>query len=167
MLEQNQGHLGPDSQWSTYESNVQAYRGLSMSVQSLYLAVGAILLGVGDNLPFFTVFALAMVTTWYVFFPVIYARCAIVDFYKFALESRFDANGAARENAGDTHLSPRAYADVLRGRALRARVASQIEMSTGERFRTMRQTRVKLDLVVPSSVTIVWIVFALYMVIAR
>jgi len=44
MVEQHQGHISPDSQWSTYEANVQSYRGLSMSAQSLYLAVGAILL---------------------------------------------------------------------------------------------------------------------------
>ncbi len=167
MLEQNQGHISPDSQWSTYEANVQSYRGLSMSAQSLYLAVGAILLGVGDKLPFFTVLVLAMVTTWYVFFPVIFARCAIVDFHKFDLGSRFTGAGDLRGASDDSRLSERAYANLWRGRPLRARVASQIPMPAGQRFRTMRQTRLKLDLFIPVSITVVWAVFALYIVFAH
>ncbi|WP_425836893.1 hypothetical protein [Microbacterium sp. PA5] len=166
MVEQHQGHISPDSQWSTYEANVQSYRGLSMSAQSLYLAVGAILLGVGDRLPFFTVLILAMVTTWYVFFPVIFARCAIVDFHKFDLGSRFDRDGNPRESTDDSRLSERAYANLWRGRGLRARVASHIDMPAGQRFRTMRQTRLKLDLFIPISVTIVWLVFAAYILLS-
>ncbi|KZE91477.1 hypothetical protein [Microbacterium sp. TNHR37B] len=167
MLEQNQGHISPDSQWSTYEANVQSYRGLSMSAQSLYLAVGAILLGVGDKLPFFTVLVLAMVTTWYAFFPVIFARCAIVDFHKFDLGSRFTSTGDLRDGSDDSRLSERAYANLWRGRPLRARVASQIPMPAGQRFRTMRQTRLKLDMFIPVSITVVWGVFALYIVFAH
>ncbi|WEK14840.1 MAG: hypothetical protein P0Y48_06520 [Candidatus Microbacterium phytovorans] len=167
MVEQHQGHISPDSQWSTYEANVQSYRGLSMSAQSLYLAVGAILLGVGDKLPFFTVLVLAMVTTWYVFFPVIFARCAIVDFHKFDLGSRYNAHGEVRESRDDSRLSERAYANLWRGRALRARVASHIDMPAGQRFRTMRQTRLKLDLFIPVSVTVVWVVFALYILLSH
>jgi len=166
MVEQHQGHISPDSQWSTYEANVQSYRGLAMSAQSLYLAVGAILLGVGDKLPFFTVLVLAMVTTWYVFFPVIFARCAIVDFHKFNLGSRFDVHGDLRATEADSRLLERAYANLWRGRALRARVGAQIEMPARQRFRTMRQTRLKLDLFIPISVSIVWIVFALYILLA-
>lgn len=164
MVEQHQGHITPDSQWSTYESNVQAYRGLSMSAQALYLAVGAILLGTGMRLPFFTVFILAMVTTWYVFFPVIFARTAIVDYHKFDLGSRFDEVGLPRAAESSARLSERAYASVTRGRALRARVASHIDMPPGQKFRTMRQTRLKLDLFIPISITIVWAIFAAYIV---
>lgn len=165
MVEQHQGHISPDSQWATYEANVQSYRGLSMSAQSLYLAVGAILLGIGDKLPFFTVFALAMTTTWYVFFPVIFARTAIVDYHKFNFRERFTAVGTLRVSQGETPLSERAYANLWKGRALRSRVASHIDMPEGQTFRTMRQTRLKLDVFVPASMTVVWVIFAIYFVV--
>ncbi|MFK3835800.1 hypothetical protein [Microbacterium sp. NPDC087868] len=162
MVEQFQNHITPDSQWSTYEANVQSYRGLSMSAQSLYLAVGAILLGLGDKVPFFTVFVLAMVTTWYVFFPVIFARTAVVDFHKFNFGERFSKDGALRTAREDSKLSERAYANVLGGRRLRANVASNIDMPPGQNFRTMRQTRLKLDVFIPASMTVVWCIFAVY-----
>ena len=137
MVEKYQGHLTPDSQWQTYETSVQSYRGLSMSAQSLYLAVGAILLGTGFRIPFYAVFLMAMVTAWYVFFPVIRARTAIVDYHKYHFRQRFDEYGNMTETPPEQPLSERAYANVWRGRALRRRVASQISMPGGERFTTI------------------------------
>jgi hypothetical protein len=165
MVEEHTRHIGPDNQWATYEANVQAYRGLAMSAQSLYLAVGAILLGADLTLPFFAVMVMALVTAWYVFFPVIFARTAIVDFHKFNLRNRFDRDGnRVGEVPPDNRLLERHYASVWTGRALRKRVYSQIEMPNGQRFSTLRQTRWKLDVFVPGVVTIVWFIFAAYIV---
>ncbi|MFV0496089.1 hypothetical protein [Mycobacterium sp.] len=162
MVEQYQGHISSDTQWNTYETNVQAYRGLSISAQSLYLAVGAILLTQGDKLPFFTTFALAMTTMWYVFFPVIFARTAIVDFHKYSFRDRFTEVGELRTSSDDLPLSERTYANLWRGRKLRKRVASLVDMPEGKPFRTIRQTRLKLDVFLPVSMTVVWVAFGIY-----
>jgi len=41
-----------EGKWSTYESNVQAYRGLFLSSQSIFLAIGAITLEKSSLLTF-------------------------------------------------------------------------------------------------------------------
>ncbi|MBS1675705.1 MAG: hypothetical protein JSS74_17285 [Actinobacteria bacterium] len=161
----NEGHLGADSQWSTYESNVQAYRGLSMSAQSLFLAVGAILLGFGMKIPFFTVLAMAIISTWYVFFPVIFARTAIADYHKFNMERRFARNGERASDPAEP-LREKDYANVLHGRALRRKVYAGMQLPGQPPFHTLRETRRKLDLIMPGLVTLVWIIFALYILLS-
>jgi hypothetical protein len=161
MAEGPQGHISSENQWTTYEANVQSYRSLSMSAQSVYLAVGAILLGAEIKIPFYAVLGFAMVTTWYIFFPLIFARTAIVDFYKFDLGSLFDADGHLRALSGkESRLSERAYANVLKGRHLRKKVYAALEIPGPKPFRTLRETRVKLDVIVPITMTLVWLIFA-------
>lgn len=133
-----------------------------MSVQSLFLAVGAILLGDDSWLPFFAVATMAVVATWWVFFPVIFARTAIVDFHKFSLGSRFDRHGRPLSDpvtADGGVLAEREYAAVWRGRRLRRAVYRSLSTASDGRFVTLRQTRRKLDLYLPALVTIVWAVF--------
>lgn len=153
-------------QWSVYESNVQAYRGLAMSAQSLFLAVGAILLD--ETLPLIAVMVLAMTATWWVFFPVIFARTAIVDFHKFDLGRRFDRAGHVREDPAAPGLREVEYAKVT-NRALRGRVYAEVTRGNRVRygadapaFRTLRQTRLKLDLVMPCLFTAAWATFVAY-----
>lgn len=147
----------PTGLWSTYEGNVQAYRGLALSAQSLFLAVGAILLDGDLTVPFVTVFALAMVSTWWVFFPVIFARTAIVDYYKFHLGRRIDRLGQRADSDTTDFLVDKEYARVTNW-SLRRKVYRQVSPS----FRTMRLTRVKLDLVMPVLLTITWGIFLAY-----
>ena len=113
--------ISPDSSWSTYESNVQAYRQLGLQAQSLYLAVGAILLTFGYGIPFFAVFALAMLSAWYIYFPAIFARTAIVDFHKYQLAKDFTRSGHvfADSDTGEEALFERDYARVGDGQIRR------------------------------------------------
>lgn len=157
-------------QWSTYEANVQSYRGLAVSAQSLFLAVGAILLE--DRLvPFLVVFAFAMLATWWVFFPVIFARTAVVDFHKFDLAKSFDRAGRPAPGSTDP-LRETEYARVT-NRALRRAVYGAVTSDRrarlgpdAEPFRTLRQTRLKLDLILPLMFSVVWVTFAVYAVLA-
>lgn len=163
MVEDLQRHIQTDNQWSTYESNVQAYRQMSIAAQSLYLAVGAILLSADTAIAFFVTMAMALLTTWYVFFPVIFARCAIADYHKFNMRERFDSRGNRVDTpSGQDFLLERAYANLLRGSKLRRAVAAALG-SQGKPFRVLRQTRVKLDLVLPASFTLVWLIFGIDM----
>lgn len=164
MPEEFQGHIAPDSQWATYESNVQAYRGLGMSAQSLFLAVGAILLGFGMKIPFFAVFVMAMIAAWYVFFPVIFARTAIADYHKFDLRNRFARDGNPSTGAEGDFLREKEYARVWGGGALRRTVYSGMRLPGAPAFRTMRDTRRKLDVIMPALVSAVWVIFAVYIV---
>jgi hypothetical protein len=161
---------GGDSQWAVYEASVQAYRGLSLSSQSLFLAVGAILLSLEIPVPFFTVMALALASTWYVWFPLIFARTAIVDYHKFQLAKRFDQDGnlfsVSLRDDSNYFLREKDYA-ATGNRVLRGRVYNGLTESGGPRFRTMRMTRKKIDLYLPIFFTIVWTIFAGYVISIR
>jgi len=159
-------HAGTE-QWAIYEGNVQAYRGLAISAQSLFLAVGAILLE-DLELPFTAAMAFALVATWWIFFPVIFARTAIVDFHKFDLGSRFDRDGRPASSGTGEGLREDEYGRVL-NLSLRRRVYEHVTAdrrarlgSDAEPFRTMRQTRRKLDVFLPAIFTAVWVIFAVY-----
>ena len=163
------------TQWTTYESNVQNYRGLGMSTQSILLAVGAIILGQHQRFTFAALAVIAEIVTWFIFFPSIFARTAIVDFHKFEMAQKFDrfANPKAadgpRPDPGDqnAHLLEKEYAKVsLSGVRLRRKVNEELSQRnlikygpSAERFRTLRMTRRNFDVIVPALFTLVWIVF--------
>ena len=152
-------HLQATDQWSVYEANVQSYRNMAMSSQSLYLTAGAIFLGNHESVALFAIMTLALVTQWFIWFPVIFSRTAIVDFHKFNLGERFNADGLKRANAEDAQLDERKYANT-RAHALRKTVyAGMIELGYKD-FRTMRMSRTKIDFYLPLMLTTLWIVFA-------
>lgn len=154
----------PTDLWSTYESTVQGYRQVSASSQSLFLTAGAVLLGWGFRIPFFTVMAMAMITTWYIWFPVIFSRTAIVDYHKYDLASRFDREGRPRTKRADP-LDERDYAR-LTNFALRRRVYTELS-TDGRLHRTIRVSRRKVDVLLPVLFTVVWVIFAVYVLIER
>jgi hypothetical protein len=162
------GQHDATDQWTTYEGNVQAYRGLALSAQGLFLAVGAILLGTESLVPLVAVLCLSMLATWWVFFPVIFARTAIVDFHKFHLGRRFDRSGNPATAATTDFLREKEYARVT-DRDLRRKVYDALTEEerrepgvAAPAFRTMRQTRLKLDLVMPAMFTVTWVIFVAY-----
>lgn len=148
-------------QWAVYEANVQAYRTLSLAMQAILLAVGAILLD--KDLAAVTVTTLgviAFILSWIVLFPVVFSRSAISDYYKFGLGDLFNAKGERSTDANEPRLSERDYADFRQGGELRRGVYAELtEPDAKEPFRTVRQTRFKLDIVVPIFLTFVWALF--------
>ena len=104
--------------------------------------------------------AIALYTSWFIWFPVIFSRTAIVDFYKFKLASKFDETGAERKDKNATHLLDREYARTTNW-SLRKRVYAGMKLANGERFRTMRVSRKKIDLFMPIMISLVWVVFGL------
>jgi hypothetical protein len=151
----------PDVQWSVYEANVQAYRGLSISSQSLFLAVGAILLGADSVGPFLAVLVLAQLTTWYIWFPVIYARTAIVDYHKYDLGEKIDSAGKVMTptTPPSDRLNEREYARSTNFKLRRA-VRDSLVAVSGQPFRTLRTTRFKIDVLLPAMFAVVWAIFA-------
>jgi hypothetical protein len=163
MPQAHTSHLESGSAWSVYEANVQAYRGLSLSTQSLFLTAGAVLLADGLAVPFLAIMTMSIIATWYVWFPVIFARTAIVDYYKFHLASLFDSAGNAvgPGTPEDDRLREKDYARTT-NRALRRRVHASLQdegAGDTQRFRTLRATRRKIDVVIPALLTVVWFIF--------
>jgi hypothetical protein len=106
-----------------------------------------------------------MVSTWYIWFPAIFARTAIVDYHKFELAQQFDEDGRrytlSLKNPGTEYLREKEYAKTT-NLALRRRVYAALTLSDNVPFRTMRLTRMKIDLFLPLFLTAVWVIFAIY-----
>ena len=151
--------FAPDGQWSTYESNVQAYRSNFLSSQSILLAVGAIVLEQKSFLVFIIVFLLAIVQIWYIWVRAIIVRCCIVDFHKFNMSTLFDKDGNCVSNPSEP-LREKDYATITR---TRKKVNDGMTKMMGEKFVNIRLTRFKFDILIPAMMTIIWCAFALYL----
>lgn len=140
----------PTAQWTVYEANVQAYRGLSISSQSILLAVGAILLDRGQPGYVMAILAaLAVGLTWLVWSRVILARVRIADFHKFRLDLKFE-DGGAEVPVGKKPSNPLNESTYVKKRSIRRKIYKALN------YKTMRLSRVKLDVVVPAVFSLIW-----------
>ncbi len=79
------------------------------------------------------------------------------------MDQKVAADGRSRSQPEDPVLNERQYARVsLEGARLRRVVYHTFKQDYGERFRTIRITRLKLDVALPTMTTSVWIVFLIY-----
>jgi len=125
-----------NEKYSIYESLLQSYRTIFISSQSFLIAIGAILLD-SDN-PFwllFTVFVLALVIIWVLWFPVVRARARLVDYYKFG----FDSNKLGKDED-----------DYVHDKEFRNKVNKEVNKIN------WRPTRRKIDIYLPILFTIIW-----------
>lgn len=139
--------------WGIYESNVQQYRGLSVTVQSFFLTVGSLVatsshegVSVLPLMGFVT--GVGLFHLVYVWFLTLRARHKIVDYYKFQVDlnlteaqiAQLEAQCPVDEYVNDTAKRQRVNAEVF-GKP---------------RLRVFRATRLKLDIVVPGLYALVW-----------
>lgn len=131
--------------WSINESLLQSYRSIFISSQSFLLAVGAIVSGKNAAVLFITaVVSLAMI--WLIWFPVVTSRHKIVDYYKFVARlSETDKLRLCSEH------------EYVHNRALRSSANKLFGIDTN-----WRPTRMKIDLLIPVSFTLIWIVLIVY-----
>jgi hypothetical protein len=161
MINHNAGE-----QWSVYESNVQAYRGNFLSSQSLLLAVGAITLDKSIALTIF-ISIIALIQVWYIWVRTIYVRTRIVDYYKYNMNAIFDSSGNQRSS--NTEQARGLDEDTyLRNAGVRKEVHRTMTKLWGrpEKFRTLRLTRLKFDILIPISITLIWFAFMVYSFVA-
>ncbi|MBR3904226.1 MAG: hypothetical protein IKJ51_00750 [Clostridia bacterium] len=144
--------LNRETKWSTYEANVQAYRSNMIASQSFLLAVGALLLEKSFVLLSVCV-AVAMIQLWYIWFRVIWARTKIVDYYKFDLRNRYDAQGKPAENAED-FLDEDTF---IHNAKVRNHVYENLGMYKKKLKQKFRTTRFKLDVLIPVSFSVIWL----------
>ncbi len=136
------------SKWSTYESNVQAYRSNFIASISILLAVGALLIDFGI-IYISSVCLLAVIQIWYVWNRVIISRIKIVDFYKFNLDSYFDNKGLYIGNSKNITDSNRLQEityvkDVKIRKLVHSKMSEHPDWNRKAKFITMRPTRFKL-----------------------
>ena len=148
----------PNEEWGVYESNVQAYRSNFLSSQSILLAVGAITYA--NSFILTTIIAvISVIQIWYIWFRVIYVRTQILDYHKYAMNTIFDKKGNIRDERTNpqNYLSEQTY---IRDKSVRKEVYKNMTSIWGrqENFHTLRLTRIKFDILIPASMTLIWLV---------
>lgn len=149
--------------WGTYESNVQSYRANMIASQSFLLAVGAIFYS--KNIYIEIVCCLiALFQLWCIWFRVIRVRTLIVDFYKFKIYDLFNNEGIYEKN------SPNALKEdvYVKNRSVRKKVNQKLaEVKNNSKLKhNFRLTRIKLDILLPVSFTIIWTLILIFSILA-
>jgi len=139
----DQNNFFKNERWGTNESLLQSYRIIFISSQSFLIAFGAILFD--SNTPLWlliTIVALTFVVIWGLWLPVVRARGLIVDFYKFNIY----VNHPGRES------------DYVHDKKFRDKVNKEVKLPLHSNW---RQTRIKMDILLPIYFTILWFVLIL------
>lgn len=152
-------------QWYLYDANLQAYRSNFISSQSLMLAVGALFIKESPALELL-VAVIALIQMWYIWLPVIRKRTILSDFCKFNEKyglSRLVSNeGMYRtEDSKSVELTEETY---VKNRTIRKKANEILANKNGEHKlkHTYRTTRVKLDILLPITFSLVWIFMCMY-----
>lgn len=157
-----------DLQWSVYDGLLQSYRSHALASQSLLLAVGALLYS--EYVLLVLTFVIAMIQVWFIWFRVIRARAIITDFHKFNTMYGFSSfinrdTGEEEENTARP-LTEEVY---LKNRAVRKR-ANEVLANREKQpklKRNYRLTRIKIDILLPITNTILWAAIVLVRTIER
>ena len=148
-----------EAQWTLYDSHVQAHRSNLLASQSLLLAVGAFLYEKEFLILVFT-FLVAMMQMWYIWVRVIRVRTIISDFHKFNFLYRFSSfvnDRGEKEINPASPLTEETYTgkkDVRR----KANLVLAEETHIPKLKKNYRLTRIKLDIILPISFSVLWLV---------
>lgn len=149
-----------DDGWGIYESNLQAYRSNFLSSQSIMLAIGAILID-ASALVSLLLSAIALIQMFYVWIPVIHYRAILVDFHKYRLNEKFTVNGEWKTREDEEPLTELIYCKNKKIRKNVNYIISQ-KVSRERPFSNWRETRRKIDIIIPLSMTFIWILYDLH-----
>ena len=144
--------------WSVFESNVQTYRANMISSQAFLLAAGAVFVKESFELEVACVI-LALMQLWYIWFRIIRCRTIIVDFYRYNLNEKFN-NVGEKKRPFDNPLESEIY---LKNRVIRKKVNECIFKSG----RRVKWTRIKLDIIMPISFSVMWVLMLAVSMISR
>lgn len=153
--------MNSDNAWAINDANLQSYRNMYLSSQSIMLAVGAILIEKGVIL-IFLLAIIALVQIYWIWIPIMYYRGVLVDFYKFKLGEHFDWNGDFVEEISEHPLTESIYCDSKKIRE-KVNYIYHDKIYKDKPFSNRRKTRRKLDVLMPISMTLMWV---LYIIIA-
>lgn len=157
--------MNNNEQWSVYDTNVQSYRSNFISSQSLLLTVGAIFVNESVWLEG-CVAIIALIQMWLIWFRVINSRTIISDFYKF--NAKYDFSNKINQS-GEIEQNPikpmteETYVK-FKNRKIRKKANANLAYLTGiDKLKSnLRITRIKLDIILPITFTIIWGMMFLY-----
>lgn len=133
--------IDEQTQWSVNETLLQSYRSIFISSQSFMLAVGAIMWD--KNHPVLLIIAvISIVMIWRVWYPVVSSRHKIVDYYKH--RARLSATKCKQLCTED---------EYVHNKTLRDNANKLFELD-----KNMRETRVKVDIIIPAIFSTIWII---------
>ena len=150
--------------WSLYDSIVQSYRSNMIASQSLLLAVEAILFEKSILLEM-VICLIGLIQLWYIWYAIIRARAIISDFHKFNALYNFcqiiDINGNQRSGEHDLPLTEEKY---VKDKNIRDKANAKLaEIMGNEKLKTnFRITRRKLDIYMPISFTLIWVMLVIF-----
>ena len=153
--------------WSTYDSIVQDYRANMLASQSLLLAVEAILFERSILLEII-ICAIGLFQLWYIWFAIIRARTIISDFHKFNALYNFskiiNINGDKSSEQNSLPLTEEKY---VSDKTVRNRANYNLaEITKIPKLKTnFRITRLKLDVILPISFTIIWVILIVFQIV--
>jgi len=100
---------------------------------------------------------------WYIWNRIIVVRSRILDYHKYGMDKFFDCAGELKATA--TSESDFLYETIYAcDRKVRSNVNNNISMNweRKSRFRNMRMTRFKQDVIIPITMTIIWVFYIVY-----
>lgn len=148
------------AEWALYDSITQTYRSNMLASQAILMAVTAIFYGKSWILVVMTCI-LGLFNQWFVWYPVIRSRALISDFHKFNAKFNFSQdvaiNGEKRKPPNSKEITEQVY---VRNKEVRKKANAVLAKKTRqEKYKTnWRPTRKKLDIVLPVSFSIIWLV---------
>lgn len=147
-----------DDSWAIYESNLQAYRSGFLSSQSIMLAVGAILIDKNMYVVIIIAF-IAVLQIIYVWIPVIHYRALLVDFHKYRMDEKFDCNGEWKEETKNSRVLTELI--YCKNKKIRTKVNYLLSKHVARErpFSNWRETRRKIDIVIPLSMIVIWVIY--------
>ena len=148
------------NEWSVYEANVQSYRSSMIASQSFLVAAG--MFSIDRIVLSCTCVVIALFQLWFIWFRIIRVRTIICDYHKLDLESKFNDCGQEIDEATeycDKHLDEDTY---VKNRVVRKKVNEALSKDKPKLKHNMRLTRIKVDLILPISFTLLWIIIFLY-----
>jgi hypothetical protein len=133
------------NEWSINETLLQSYRSIFISSQSFLLAVGAIVSG-KNHAVFYAIAAISLLMIWAIWFPVVRSRHLIVDYHKY---------GSKQPESEQSKLCT--VEQYVENRKLRRQANELLAIKYN-----WRETRVKLDALMPTLISSVWFVLLIY-----
>ena len=153
--------------WSLYDSIVQSYRSNMIASQSLLLAVEAILFERSIFLEI-VICIIGLIQLWCIWYAIIRVRTIISDFHKFNALYNFsqiiNINGNKMSEGNALPLTEEKY---VKDKIVRIRANSKLaEIAQNDKLKTnLRITRLKLDVIMPISFTIIWIMLIVFQIV--
>ena len=140
--------------WELNESLLQSYRSIFIASQSILVAAGVMAVA-SIQAKWITLLISGIAIFQLILgFSVVKARGMIVDFHKFNLAKRFDKNGEI--------LSEKECSEVLDEHTYvhESKIRKKISKTINKKL--WRETRVKIDIIIPLSFLVIWICFIVY-----